>query len=109
MASGVEDLVKILTDMVQDAFTVPLGADKCVLNRDKVLDILEEISATLPSDLKQARTIVESRNEIMSQARREAIPARARNFCRRSSATAVFLSGLRFPLLFGAVGRLDGE
>jgi F0F1-type ATP synthase membrane subunit b/b' len=72
MAGSVEELVKLLTDMVHDAFTLPLGADKCVLNRDRVLDILEELTATLPSDLKQARSIVESRNEILSQAKREA-------------------------------------
>ena len=72
MAGGVEELVKLLTDMVQDAWSLPLGADRCVLDRDKVLDILEEITATLPSDLKQARTIVESRNEILTTARREA-------------------------------------
>ena len=71
MAGSVEELVKLLTDMVHDAFTLPLGADKCVLNRDRVLDILEELTATLPSDLKQARSIVESRNEILSQAKRE--------------------------------------
>jgi cell division septum initiation protein DivIVA len=71
MAGSVEELVKLLTDMVHDAFTLPLGADKCVLNRDRVLDILEEITATLPGDLKQARSIVESRNEILSQAKRE--------------------------------------
>jgi len=71
MAGSVEELVKLLTDMVHDAFTLPLGADKCVLNRDRVLDILEELTATLPTDLKQARSIVESRNEILSQAKRE--------------------------------------
>ena len=51
---------------------MPLSADKCILERDKVLDMLDEIIAQLPSELKQARTIVESRNELVSQARREA-------------------------------------
>jgi len=72
MASGVEELVKLLTDMVRDAWSLPLGADRCVLDRDKVLDILEEITAILPADLKNAKNIVESRNEIISTARREA-------------------------------------
>ena len=51
---------------------MPLAADKCILERDKVLDMLDEIIAQLPSELKQSRTIVESRNELISQARREA-------------------------------------
>ena len=51
---------------------MPLSADKCILERDKVLDMLDEIIAQLPAELKQSRTIVESRNELISQARREA-------------------------------------
>jgi len=58
--------------MVQDARAVPLAADKCIVERDKVLDMLDEIIAQLPVELKQARTIVESRNELIGQARREA-------------------------------------
>ena len=34
--------------------------------------MLDEIIAQLPSELKQSRTIVESRNELIGQARREA-------------------------------------
>ena len=67
-----EDIISALYDMVQDARAVPLAADKCILERDKVLDMLDEIIAQLPVELKQARTIVESRNELIGQARREA-------------------------------------
>lgn len=67
-----EDIIGALYDMVQDARSMPLSADKCILERDKVLDMLDEIIAQLPGELKQARTIVESRNELVSQARREA-------------------------------------
>jgi len=68
----IEDIISTLYDMVQDARALPLGADKCILERDKVLDMLDEIIAQLPVELKQARTIVESRNELIGQARREA-------------------------------------
>ena len=67
-----EDIIGALYDMVQDARAIPLAADKCMLERDRVLDMLDEIIAQLPSELKQSRTIVESRNELISQARREA-------------------------------------
>ena len=68
----IEDIISALYDMVQDARSVPLAADKCIVERDKVLDMLDEIIAQLPAELKQARTIVESRNELIGQARREA-------------------------------------
>lgn len=69
---NIEDIIGALYDLVQDARSMPLAADKCILERDRVLDMLDEIIAQLPSELKQSRTIVESRNELISQARREA-------------------------------------
>ena len=68
----IEEIITALYDMIQDARALPLGADKCILERDKVLDMLDEIIAALPAELKQSRTIVESRNELIGQARREA-------------------------------------
>lgn len=72
MASGIEELVNMLYDMISDAWGLPFGAEKCLLERDKVLDLIDEIRANLPKDLEQARIIVENRNEIISQAKREA-------------------------------------
>ena len=70
--NSTEDIIGTLYDMVQDARSMPLAADKCILERDRVLDLLDEIIAQLPAEIKQSRTIVESRNELISQARREA-------------------------------------
>lgn len=72
MSTNIEDIIGSLYDMVQDARTMPLAADKCILERDRVLDMLDEVIAQMPGELKQSRTIVESRNELINQARREA-------------------------------------
>ena len=72
MSSNIDDIIGSLYDMVQDARAMPLAAYKCILERDRVLDMLDEIIAQMPGELKQARTIVESRNELINQARREA-------------------------------------
>ena len=69
---NIEDIIGALYDLIQDARSMPLAADKCIVERDRVLDMLDEIIAQLPGELKQSRTIVESRNELISQARREA-------------------------------------
>ena len=71
-AQHIEDIITVLYDTIQDAKSLPLGADKCILERDKVLDMLDEIIAQLPTELKESRSIVESRNELIGQARREA-------------------------------------
>ena len=72
MANSIEEIITTLYEMVQDAWSLPLGAEKCVLERDKVLDLLDEISNQLPGELKQAKTIVDSRAEIITSAKREA-------------------------------------
>ncbi len=69
---GIEEIISTLYEMVQDARSVPLSSDKCIIERDRVLDLLDEISNQLPGELKQARTIVESRGEVINNAKREA-------------------------------------
>lgn len=69
---GIEELIGTLYEMVQDAKNVPFSGDKCALERDRVLDLLDEISNQLPGELKQAKTIVDSRGELITNAKREA-------------------------------------
>lgn len=70
--NGVDTLIAALYDMVQGAKGIPLSSGKCVLDRDAVLDMLDDMSTQLPEDIKKSRAIVSSRNEIISQARKEA-------------------------------------
>ena len=70
--NGIEDLISTLYEMIQDARAVPLSSEKCMVERDKVLDLLDEISNALPNELKQAKTIVDSRGEVITNAKREA-------------------------------------
>ena len=72
MASGIEELVGMLYDMISDAWALPFGAEKCLLDRERALDLIDEIRANLPMDLEQAKVIVEGRNDIIAQAKREA-------------------------------------
>ncbi len=69
---SIEELIGTLYEMVQDARAVPFSSDKCSVERERVLDLLDEISNLLPGELKQAKTIVESRSELITNAKREA-------------------------------------
>ena len=69
---GIEELIGTLYEMVQDAKSVPFSSDRCALERERVLDLLDEISNRLPGELKQAKTIVDSRSELITNAKREA-------------------------------------
>ena len=72
MASGVNELIEMLYNMVSDAWGLPLGAEKCVIERDKVLDLLDEIKAQLPTELAEAKRLVNARTEFIANAKKEA-------------------------------------
>ena len=71
MEQRVTELLDLLYSMVQDAWGLPLGAEKCVIERDKVLDLLDEIKAQLPQELEEARKLVGARAEYVANAKRE--------------------------------------
>ena len=72
MAGGIDELIDLLYGIVEDAWSMPLGKDKCLIERERVLDILDELRVNLPGAVKAARGIVEKRNELLEESRRDA-------------------------------------
>ena len=72
MASGVEELLDILYEMVDEAKSVPLSAEKCMIERDRALDLLDDIRAQFPMELKEAKKLLANRTEYINAAKREA-------------------------------------
>lgn len=72
MASGIDELIDLLYGIVEDAWSMPLGKDKCLIERERVLDILDELRVNIPGEVKAARGIVEKRNELLEEGRRDA-------------------------------------
>ncbi len=72
MDNEVMDLIEELYSMVSEAWGVPLGNDKCIVERDKVLNMLEDIKAQLPVELSEAKRLVSARDEFIGNAKREA-------------------------------------
>ena len=42
---GILELVEMLYNMISEAWGVPLGNDKCLVDRDKALDLIDEASS----------------------------------------------------------------
>lgn len=72
MANGVEELLDMLFDMVDEAKSVPLSADKCMVDRDRALDLIDDIRAQFPMELSEAKKLLSTRNEYLASAKREA-------------------------------------
>ena len=72
MGNSVQELLEMLYTMISEAWGLPLGAEKCVIERDKVLDLLDEIKAQFPTELAEAKRLVAARAEFIANAKREA-------------------------------------
>ncbi len=72
MANGVNELIDQLYTMVSDARGLPLTAEKCVLERDKLLDLLDEIKLQLPAEVAEAKRLMANRTEYINTAKAEA-------------------------------------
>ena len=58
MASGVEELLDMLFEMVDEAKNMPLSSDKCVIERDRALDLIDDIRAQFPMELAEAKNAI---------------------------------------------------
>ena len=70
--NNILDLLEMLYTMVSEAWGVPLGNDKCIIERDKFLNIVDEIKAQLPVEVAEAKRLVTARDEFIGSAKREA-------------------------------------
>jgi regulator of protease activity HflC (stomatin/prohibitin superfamily) len=64
-------LIDKLDDLVHNAKAVPL-TDQVRIDREEIFDILDQMRATIPEEIKQARWIVKERQEMLAEAKREA-------------------------------------
>jgi len=72
VATGVDELLDMLFDMIDEAKNAPLSSEKCVIDRDKALDLIEDVKAQFPVELAEARKILNARSEYVAAAKREA-------------------------------------
>ncbi|HYV01332.1 MAG TPA: hypothetical protein VEM93_03195 [Actinomycetota bacterium] len=69
-----------IENLVREAKSMPLSSSALV-NRDELLELLEQARAELPEEIKQARWLVKDREELLAKARRagEAVVLKARH------------------------------
>ncbi len=72
MATNVEELVDMLFAMIDEAKSMPLSSEKCIIERDKALDLLDDIKAQFPVELSEAKKLIASRADYIASAKREA-------------------------------------
>ena len=74
MANSVMELLDMLYEMIDDA-KGGLGGF-CKIERDKALDILDEVRGRFPAEISEARKMMDTRNEYLEKAKADADRAR---------------------------------
>ena len=69
-APSIDELLLELRDLVDNARTMPMSASVLV-NREEVVQIVDEILAAYPEELRHARWLLKERDDFLVQARRE--------------------------------------
>ncbi len=64
-------LIDRIEELVDTGRTMPFSSSKLV-DPDKIFELIDEIRATFPDELKQARWIVKERQEMLEEAEKEA-------------------------------------
>ena len=64
-------LIDKLDELVHGAKAVPL-TDQVRIDREEIWEILDQMRATIPEEIKQARWIVKERQEMLAEAKKEA-------------------------------------
>ena len=72
MSSRIPELLDMLYNMISEAWGLPLGTEKCVIERDKALDLLDEIKAQFPTEIAEANRLLDARTDFINNAKREA-------------------------------------
>ena len=67
-----EETIAQIYEMVENAKGVAFSQDKCAVDRNAILNLLDELNERLPSELKQARMMLEHNDELVTAAKRKA-------------------------------------
>lgn len=69
---NIDDILDAMDEMLDRAWNLPLTGGRCVVDAEKVRDLIDDIRLNMPAEIKQAKQIVADRADIISVAKKEA-------------------------------------
>lgn len=66
-----KELIDELEEIIEDASKIPLSG-KCMVDKEEIFTIIEQIRLTYPEDIKQAEYVKKERDRILQDAQKEA-------------------------------------
>ena len=85
MANDVNRLIDMLYERIEDAKSPALKPNMSMVDRDELLDLLDELRAQLPVEIKRAQELLSARDKFVEDAKRDVdqMVARAEERCRQ--------------------------
>jgi len=69
---NINEVLDMLDELLDHSWSLPLSGGRCVVDADKVRDLIDDIRINMPSEIKQAKAIVSDRGDILESAKAEA-------------------------------------
>ncbi len=69
---NIDELLDLMEELLEEGSGVPFMAGKRMVDVDRVRDVIDEVRLNLPTEIRQAKAIVNDRADIIAGARREA-------------------------------------
>ena len=69
---NIDEILDVIDELLDRSCSLPLSGGRCVVDADKVRDLIDDIRLNIPSEIKQAKAIVSDRTDIISGAKKEA-------------------------------------
>ena len=109
MAGNIEELLELLYTEIEEAKSPAFNADKCVVDRDRVLDMIDDVKAEIPVEVKRAQDLVANRNDYIASAKREADEIREKFFVRIGEIFQTLTTEVMIAQLDECVAQIEVE
>lgn len=67
----IDEILDQLDELLDKAWTLPLSGGRCVVDADRVRDLIEDLRYHIPDEVNEAKAIVADRAHILSDAKKE--------------------------------------
>ena len=67
---NIDEILDVIDELLDRAWSLPLSGGRCVVDADKVRDLIDDIRLNIPGEIKQAKAIVSDRAEIIDGAKK---------------------------------------
>lgn len=68
---SIEQILQSMDEMLDKSWGLPLTGGRSMVDADKLRDLIDDIKINLPAEIRQAKSIVSDRTEILEAAKRE--------------------------------------